>query len=327
MVENHLPRGYDLAQQENNGFGPIFKRRGKTATFTSAIVFVITSVILFFAAKENCELHSPVFTIARHTIIVILGEMIRRLFLVCEEFKRKRPRYQGEWKNVFKATFTHDYCKRSLVAVIVSAFLVCCFQYKVFFSLVSTILFFLNSLLVDQWSSLVGLRKLSPVETSDLIQQDNMNVANALAWSYYFDYLKLVLPKLRYRIAESDTFRHKITDEKLYILVPKTCYTFEEISEADDRVKWAGKLPASKINRAGIVERNYQHAVYRIEMPRPDGTMAEYHFVLEYATPLMSMYEMSYHPTARFIGPERESHVNKCDLLCDFKYMITNIFS
>ena len=29
MAENHLPRGDDLAQQENNGFEPLFKRRGK----------------------------------------------------------------------------------------------------------------------------------------------------------------------------------------------------------------------------------------------------------------------------------------------------------
>ena len=37
MAENHLPQGDDVAQQENNGFGPLFKRRGKTATFTSVI--------------------------------------------------------------------------------------------------------------------------------------------------------------------------------------------------------------------------------------------------------------------------------------------------
>ena len=320
MVENHLPRGYDLAQQENNGFGPIFKRRGKTATLASAIVFVITGAMLFFAVKENSGLHSPVFTIALHTLIFVPGEMIRRLSLVSEELKHRRTRYQGKWKNVFKATFCNDYCKRSLVAVIVSAFIVCRYQYEVFFSPVSIILFFLNSLLVDQWSSLVGLRELSPVERWDLLEQIRTGGAEGLAWSYYFAYLKLVLPKLRHRIAESDTFGHLIADEKLYILVPKTCYTFGEISKADDRVKWAGKLPASNINWAGILERKYQHAVYRIEMPRPDGTVEEYHFVLEYAMPLMSLFEMSGHAEKPLSGLARDHEVNTCDLLCDFRY-------
>ena len=159
------------------------------------------------------------------------------------------------------------------------------------------------------------------------VQTCALPISDGLAWSYYFGYLKLVLPRLGYRISESDTFRHKITDEKLFILLPKTCYTFEEISKADDRVKWAGKLPASKINRAGILERSYQHAVHRIEMPRPDGTVDEYHFVLEYATPLMSLCEMSGHGKAPLTGPGRDHQVNKCDLLCDFRYMITNICS
>ena len=327
MAENHLPLGDDLAQQENNGFGPLFKHRGKTARFISAIVFVITGATLSFAVKVKSELHCPVYTLAVNTFIIVLGEIMRRLFLVSEEFKHKCTRYEGKWMSVLKSTFTFDYCMRSLVTTTVSAFIVYCYQYEVFFSPFPTILFILNSLLVDQWSFLLGLRELSPVETSDLIERGNKNVADGLAWSYYFGYLKLVLPRLGYRISESDTFRHKITDEKLFILLPKTCYAFEEISKADDRVKWAGKLPASKINRAGILERSYQHAVHRIEMPRPDGTVDEYHFVLEYATPLMSLYEMSNHAKAPLSGPERDHQVNKCDLLCNFRYMITNTFS
>ena len=51
MAENHLPQGDDVAQQENNGFGPLFKRRGKTATFTSVIAVLIISAMLFFTVK------------------------------------------------------------------------------------------------------------------------------------------------------------------------------------------------------------------------------------------------------------------------------------
>ena len=298
MADNLLPQGDDVAQQSHNGFGPLSELRGNIATITSAIVVVVSGTMLLFAAKDNKKregIDFLVFTTALLILGVVLGEIVRRFCLVSEEIKHKHERYRGNWKDVCKRTLTFNN-SGSILVVAIALFL-------------------------------VGSRQLSPVETSDLNEKENKNVADGLAWSYYFGYLKLVLPRLGYRISESDTFRHKITDEKLFILLPKTCYTFEEISKADDRVKWAGKLPASKINRAGILERSYQHAVHRIEMPRPDGTVEEYHFVLEYATPLMSLCEMSGHAKAPLTGPERDQQVNKCDLLCDFRYMITNICS
>ncbi|KAJ7375222.1 hypothetical protein OS493_001966 [Desmophyllum pertusum] len=42
-------------------------------------------------------------------------------------------------------------------------------------------------------------------------------------------------------------------------------------------------------------------------MPRPDGKIDEYHFVLEYATPLMSLYDMSMLAEATFTAQERGS--------------------
>ena len=330
MADNLPPRADDVAQQAHNGFGPLSELRGNIATITSTIVVVISSAILLFAVKEEGLIRFLVFTTALLTLSVVLGEIVRRLCLVSEEIKHKHARYRGNWKAVLKTTFTFENFGSVLVVAIASALTLCFLlyeQYAVFSRPPFSILFFLNCLVVPQLSFLVGLRQLSPVETSDLNEKENKNVADGLAWSYYFGYLKLVLPRLGYRISESDTFRHKITDEKLFILLPKTCYAFEEISKADDRVKWAGKLPASKINRAGILERSYQHAVHRIEMPRPDGTVEEYHFVLEYATPLMSLCEMSGHAKAPLTGPERDHQVNKCDLLCDFRYMITNICS
>ena len=89
----------------------------------------------------------------------------------------------------------------------------------------------------------------------------------------------------------------------------KTCYTFADIVDADSRVTWVGKLPELKINRGGIKERIYRHAVYKIEMPRPDGTVERYHFILEYATPLMNLYDMSAHADAPFNGEERDHQV------------------
>ena len=315
MANYHLLQGDDLAQQENNGFGPLFKRRGRTATFVSVTLVVIIGTILFFVVKEKEEgFFSLVYTIALFTLSVVLGEIVRRLSLVSEEFKHRCTRYQGKRKSVLKSTFTFDYFMRGLVAAIVSIFIVGCYQlyeqHKVFFCPDSTILFLLNFLLVDQLSFLVGLRQLSPVEKSDLIEKENKNVAGGLAWGYYFGYLRLMLPKLKDQIAKSEQFRYEIKRKKLFILLPRTCFIHADIVDADSRVKWVGNLPEIRRSRGGIKDRAYKHAVHEIENTRPDGTVEKYYFVLEYATPLMALYDMSEHADAPLNREERDHQVS-----------------
>ena len=76
MAENHLPRGDDLAQQKNNGFEPLFKRRGKTASVISAIMVVISGATLFFVVKEKGkEFRFLVFTTALLTLSFVFGEL------------------------------------------------------------------------------------------------------------------------------------------------------------------------------------------------------------------------------------------------------------
>ena len=128
-------------------------------------------------------------------------------------------------------------------------------------------------------------------------EKENKNVADGLAWSYYSGYLRLVLPELKVQIGKSELFRYEIRREKLFISLPKTCFTFADIVEADTRVKWVGNLPELKMNRGGIKGRVYKHSVHKIEMPRHDGTVEGYHFILEHATLLMSLY-MSEHADA-----------------------------
>ena len=44
-------------------------------------------------------------------------------------------------------------------------------------------------------------------------------------------------------------------------------------------------------------------------MPRPDGAVERYHFILEYATPLMNLYDMSEYADAPFNREERDHQV------------------
>ena len=162
----------------------------------------------------------------------------------------------------------------------------------------------MNCFLAPQLSFLVGLRELSSAEVSQINERENKNVADGLAWSYYFGYLKMVLPKL------VDNFRYDITEKKLFILIPKTCFTYNEIKNADVRIKTAGNLEPYETHRGGISKRPYQHTVHQIEMPRPDGEVDKYYVVLEYATPLMSLYDMSQHGECGLSRQERDEQVN-----------------
>ena len=186
---------------------------------------VISGATLFFVVKEKeKEFHFLVFTAVLRTLSFVFGELLRRLSLLSEEFKHKRTRYQGKWKGIFKTTFTFDYGKCILVAAIASALILCYQlyeQYEVFSCPDFAILFFLNCFVVPQLPLLVGLRQLSPVETSDLNEKENKNVADGLAWSYYSGYLRLVLPKLKDQIGKSELFRYTITKKKLFIYYPK----------------------------------------------------------------------------------------------------------
>ncbi|KAL9983084.1 hypothetical protein ACROYT_G005213 [Oculina patagonica] len=304
-----------VAQQENNGFGPFSKPRGKWATYASIVVVVISGLLLLSSVKDkesNEGIHFLVFSAALLTLSVLFGELVRRLCLVAEEIQHKKTRYQGNWKHVFNSAFAFGYGGCISVVAIGSALIVCYALYEhneAFSHRNYAILFSLNCFMVPQLLFLVGLRELSPVETSEINERENKNVADGLAWSYYFGYLKLVLPRLEGQIGESKEFRYKITKHKLFILLPKTCYTYDDIVKADSRVKWAGNLPECKINRGGIKARSYKHAVHRVEMPRPDGGIDEYHFVLEYATPLMSLYDMSEHKEASLSRQERDHQV------------------
>ena len=168
--------------------------------------------------------------------------------------------------------------------------------------------FSLNCFLAPQLLFLVGLRELSSVKVSQINEKENKNVAHGLAWSYYFGYLKLVLPHLEEQIGKSE-YKYNITQKKLFILLPKSCYTYDTIVEADPRIKVAGNLDSYDINRGGILKRSYKHTVHRIEVPRLDGEIDNYYVVLEYATPLMSLYDMSEHAECALSRQERDEQV------------------
>ena len=314
-------------QQQNNGFGPLSRSRGNYATITAAVLIIIPAVIfgratVAHASKED-ERKEKIYLLIFGTALLILGfafgELVRRMCLFIKELQHLHTRYDGSLKIAFTSIFTFSHGHSIFIVCIASLLIVCCGlceNYNTYYRPDYAILFFLNSLLVPLLLFIVGFQGPSIVDVSQINERESQNVADGLAWSYYCGYLKLVLPVLDEAIAKSrGEFRDRITLKKLFILVPKTCLTYNTIEQDDPRVKRAGYLTPTEIYRAGIWKRTYKHTVHRIEMPRPDksGEVDEYFVIMEYAIPLMTLYDMSMNPKAGFSPQQRHEQV--CCLL------------
>ncbi|KAJ7375218.1 hypothetical protein OS493_001962 [Desmophyllum pertusum] len=76
------PRENAVAQQENNGFGPLSKPRGRAATIASVVVVILSGVVLVFAVREKESkegIHFLVFAVALLTLSLVVGELVRRM--------------------------------------------------------------------------------------------------------------------------------------------------------------------------------------------------------------------------------------------------------
>ena len=326
--------GMDL-QQQNNGFGPISKTRGRTSVITASFLIVLSGAVhcvyfkIAYSSEDKegrVEFHFLLFGFALLILSFVVGELVRRLCLVSEEIRHKETRYKGSWKKVFTSTFTFRHGRTALVVVIASLLFVFYFLYEHCNTCCRSeyaILFSLNCFLLPHALFLIGLREISSVELSQINENNNKNVADGLAWGYYFGYLKMVLPILAERIGQTD-YKYLIPIHKLFILIPKTCYIYDSIEKADHKMKFVDNLTLTVSSRGGVSKLPYKTSVHRIEMLRPDGTNDPEppHVAVEYAVPLRSLYAMSEEGVVS--GQERDEQVI-LKLTCEKKFPGQNI--
>lgn len=276
------------------------------------LIIIILGAAIIFQEDSFVE---PVFLSAS----LIFGELLHRACLFLAEIDHGQTRYRRKW-DIVKSTFSFR-DKNTFIFMATVIFLRKIYTgFKIPLGLNNANGFLQKFLSVVWLYFVVRLQALSPVEESE-IRETGCDAGEALAWHYYFGYLKLVLPRLEEAIAKSNHFRYKIFNQKLFILLPRHCHAYNDITVADVRIKWAGNLPELLRNRSGIKAYSFKHSVYRIEMPRPDGNFDEYHCVMEYAMPLQSLYDMSCHSDASVSRQELDHQVN-VNLLNSFKQML-----
>jgi len=147
-------------------------------------------------------------------------------------------------------------------------------------------------------------------------------VADGQAWGYYIGYLKIIFNKWDSTINKArgtdfqDTesgkdLRELIVDRRLFIVIPRDGFCCRNLSELDPKIKFITRMPELKHLRGGVQERKYNNSLYKIIRNGENPTYA----MIEFATPLLNMYEMSQHSEKysgfRFTIEDREEQVNE----------------
>ena len=303
-------------QQQNNGFGPLPQRRGESAkVFAKWLVLVpaIACAMAVYIAQDKGVIKDYMFIsiygIGRLMLSFIIGKVMQKICQLWEERRHRHTRYNGSWKKVLRSTFA--FRSGDAVFSFVTVFLlVLSYVLQLECTTFSHVdyqfwILCLNSCWVALLFFAVGCQQPSIVEVSRINERENKNVADGLAWGYYLAYLRAVLPKLGEQIGKSDEYRYKISRKKLFILIPKNCYTFQRMEDADSRIKAAGTLKPYETYRAGT-KRVYKLAVHSIQFANEEEP---YYLVMEYATTLMTLNEMSRNAEARLSREQRDEQV------------------
>lgn len=158
---------------------------------------------------------------------------------------------------------------------------------------------------------------LSKAEISHLNETENKHVADGLAWSYYFGYLKLMLPSVEemiskavmddYAIDDCD-LRDKLSIKKIFIVIPRNCYTYASFTDVDNRITFASSMPPQKRTRGGVQERVYKNTVWKIQVTENEDPL---YVMMEYATPCLAMYDMQRNKEAKFSQEDLEAQVKE----------------
>lgn len=285
---------------------PRGNRAQKAAFILLVIILLATCLVIFWGVGKLPENTLP--WLVHHMASVLLGLLWKRLCSLAEERCHLHSRYQGSYQKAIQA------CMGSPLPWATMLLLSCCSY--IYYPKEASIPFrwMLPLLgLVESLKILLHFEELSPAQVSTVCEKKNFNVAHGLAWSFYIGYLRLILPGLQTRIQYFNQIHNNVLrgagSHRLYILFPLNCGVPDDLSIADPNICFLDKLPQQSANRAGIKGRVYTNSVYEIlENGQRAGAC-----VLEYATPLQTLFAMSQDSRAGF---SREDRLEQAKLFC-----------
>ena len=284
-------------------FEPVPEQRKKRARCISVIICTITAilVITFCIVNRTVDEYHPntkqknattvyyikieklgfpgLFTTAMGLFGVVLGTLVDRLSLVNEERYHLNQRYGGNWRKMIKACFSGIKWGPVIALLGSTAVIVVILIFatnKPWFELNYLVIIFSGIGVGPLIMHLLNLNTQSEVHISTVLEEKGMYIANGLAWSYYFNYLKQALPKFK----ETTRQNIELTSKKLLLLIPHDCYTVDDLNELDTKIR--------KLFDAG--QDPFRFPVYCLT----DSQNKEYNYAIQYINePLKTLKEMS----------------------------------
>ncbi|XP_028407362.1 stimulator of interferon genes protein-like [Dendronephthya gigantea] len=318
------------AETDSPDFEPVPEKRKHRARCVSVIICTIAALlVLTFCIVNRTEIEfqrdtprknttnvcyikkeklafSGLFTTALGLFGVVLGTLLDRVSLICEESYHLHQRYHGSWKEMTRACFSGIVWGPVIVLLGSTAMITVVLTFvtgEPWFK-VSYIVYIFSGVGVGPLiMHLLNLNTQSEVHISTILEDKEMNIANGLAWSYYFSYLRLALPT--FKKATSKPFRgpheqFKLSLKKLLLLIPHDSNMKEDLNELD-----------SNITRLlDLNHEPFRFSIYRLSVNEREN---EY-FAIQYAKePLEALREMSVVTAAKAIT--KKNHEEQVKLL------------
>ncbi|XP_076666016.1 transmembrane protein sting [Andrena cerasifolii] len=168
-----------------------------------------------------------------------------------------------------------------------------------------------NALTCTHWiffswmfSKIINFVKQSELNTCTIDWMQGLDYGTGMAYSYYYGYLKLILPSpgtltkgLREKIENTED-KHNITIavHKLLILIPSSSYVPPDLKDASYQwMESAIDLEVDIRDRAGTKRRSYHNNIYKIYKNGKHSNCAPLYVVAEGATPLLTFFEVQKH--------------------------------
>ncbi|XP_028594125.2 stimulator of interferon genes protein [Podarcis muralis] len=288
---------YEEEQPSGISASLIPRPRGNRARHVSYL-FIALCVCFLCLTEQSLDLVFHCIVI--HFTALQVGALCQGACNFAEELRHVTSRYQGSYLRALNACL--ELRKRSFLFL-----LLCGVAYL--HLLKESGLPVCRNLIIVCFCQLLNfvfdLQHPSAAEISEMYERNNCNVAQGLAWSYYVGYLKFILPGLKDRIREFNrSNNHLLNCEKtwkLHILIPLSCDMCDDLQTVDSHIHFIKNLPELNVDVAGIKKRSYKNSIYGILSENK-----EKHFcVMEYATPLRSLFAMSQDESAAFSCQDR----------------------
>ncbi|KAG5875749.1 hypothetical protein JTB14_002051 [Gonioctena quinquepunctata] len=267
------------------------KERGPLATHLSiCLIFLLFLADICTNEKNVLEV---TYLYACGILFSMFLQVIRRIILMCEEYKHLISRYEGSFLNLLKdALYFHG---PVCIAFLICLTYCCLHRLPTDINLFRLIVFLIPSV---YFTGIVLKLDNCHLRHSLWVAEDNgLDYGSGMAYSFFHGYLNIVLPKTGNEEKNLKELMQDYEDKnninfnvyKLFILIPKSMTCFISLkNEYSPSIDESSSLPEKIITVAGVKDRVYKNAVYKIVSDKNKKIYVS----AEYATPLKTFKDV-----------------------------------